>query len=222
MDAIVVEVRAAEGGADAKDLVGEQFAIYARRCARLGLAVEIADERPGFISFRAVGAGAGAAFKDEPGGHRWQRVPPTEKHGRPQSSTVTVAVMTEPTEAEVHLEERDLEITTCRGSGPGGQARNMTASAVQVKHRPTGVYVRCDGERSQFQNKRTALAMLRAKLWQTKRDAAEQERASDRRSQVGSGMRGDKRRTVRVMDEQVVDHVTGRRWRLRDYLRGEW
>jgi peptide chain release factor 1 len=222
MEAIVVEVRAAEGGADAKDLVQEQFAIYMRLCTHHNLTVELADQRPGFIAFRAMGAGATAVFKDEPGGHRWQRVPPTEKRGRIHTSTVTVATLPEPTEVEVTLRADDLEITCCRGSGPGGQHRNMTASAVQVKHVPTGLIVRAESERSQRQNKETALALLRARLWQAKQEAQDTARAADRRGQVGSGMRGDKRRTIRVQDEQVHDHVSGKRWRLRDYLRGEW
>ena len=161
-------------------------------------------------------------FADEAGGHRWQRVPPSEKRGRVHTSTVTVAILPEPTEAQVKLDPRDLDIVTCRGSGPGGQHRNKTESAVQVTHRPTGVQVRCESERSQDQNKKTALAMLRARLWQAEQERAERERASDRRAQVGSGMRGDKRRTIRCQDGQVNDHVTGRTWRLRDYLRGEW
>ena len=222
MDAVMVEIHAAEGGADARDLVREQVGIYVRVCVRHGLAVEVLDDRPSIVVLRVEGPGAAALFADEPGGHRWQRVPPTERRGRVHTSTITVAVMREPSPAEVQLEARDLEITTCRGSGPGGQARNMTDSAVQVKHRPTGVIVRSDSERSQHQNKQTALALLRAKLWQARQESEEAARTADRRSQVGSGMRGDKRRTIRCQDEQVVDHVTGRRWRLRAYLRGEW
>lgn len=222
MEAIVVEVRAAEGGADAKDLVQEQFAIYMRLCMRHNLTVELADQRPGLIAFRVIGAGAASTFASEPGGHRWQRVPPTEKRGRVHSSSITVAVLPEPTAAEVALNDRDLEITCCRGSGPGGQHRNMTSSAVQVKHIPTGLLVRAESERSQRQNKETALALLRARLWRAQQEAQDAARAADRKAQVGVGARGDKRRTIRVQDEQVHDHVTGRRWRLKDYLRGEW
>jgi peptide chain release factor 1 len=180
------------------------------------------EHRSGFVSFRVVGKDADQVFKNEPGGHRFQRTPPNEKRGRIHTSTVTVACLPEPTETEIFIDEKDLEITATRGSGPGGQHRNMTASAVQIKHIPTGVFVRYDGERSQHQNKRTAMAMLRAKLWQAKKEAEDADRASNRKAQVGSGMRGCKVRTIRYQDEQVHDHVTGKRWRLRDYLKGEW
>jgi peptide chain release factor 1 len=135
---------------------------------------------------------------------------------------VTVAVLPEPTEVECPLDARDLEWATCRGSGAGGQHRNVTDSAVIVTHRPSGLSVRCEGERSQHANRRTALALLRSRLWQRAKETNEAARATDRRAQLGSGMRGDKRRTIRCQDEQVHDHVTGKRWRLKDYLRGEW
>jgi peptide chain release factor 1 len=139
-----------------------------------------------------------------------------------QTSTITVAVLTEPTEAEVRIDERDIEVKTCRASGSGGQKVNKTESAVQVTHRPSGITVRCETERSQTQNKQTAFALLRARLRNAQQEALSGARAADRRAQVGSGMRGDKRRTVRVQDGTVHDHVTGRRWSFRDYERGNW
>ncbi len=139
-----------------------------------------------------------------------------------QTSTVTVAVMPEPTELQLHLDPGDLEFTTCRGSGAGGQKRNKTESAVVVLHVPTGVQVRCETERSQYQNKATALALLRTRLWEAERSKGAADLAQLRRQQVGSGMRGDKRRTVAVQRDEVVDHVTGRRWKLKEYLRGDW
>ncbi len=169
-----------------------------------------------------TGAKAAAVFKDEAGGHRWQRVPPNEKRGRIQTSTVTVAVMPDPPEATFHVLESDCEWQATRGSGAGGQARNKVSSAVQLWHRPTGTMVRCESERSQHQNRQTAMKLLRARLWQRQQEEAMSSAASARREQVGSGMRGDKRRTIRVQDGAVHDHVTGRRWRLKEYLRGEW
>lgn len=169
-----------------------------------------------------TGDGADHVFRDEAGGHRWQRVPPNERRGRVQTSTVTVAVLREPTEVEVVISERDIEWVATRGSGAGGQARNKVSSAVQMRHLPTGIMVRCEGERSQHQNRKTALAILRARIWEARQSAADGTAAAVRRAQVGSGQRGDKRRTVREQEGQVVDHVTGRRWRLREYLRGEW
>lgn len=187
-----------------------------------GFDLEVVEVLPGFIVFRAVGREAQQVFRDEAGGHRWQRIPPNEKRGRVHSSTITVAVLSEPTEAEVRLDPRDLDIQTCRSSGSGGQKVNKTESAVVVTHRPTGLMVRCETERSQYQNKATALALLRTRIRQAEQQRLAGARADDRRRQVGSGMRGDKRRTIRCQDGSVVDHVTGRTWRYRDYERGEW
>lgn len=184
--------------------------------------VEILEQRSGILVFEASGATARSTFADESGGHRWQRIPPNERRGRVHTSMVTVAVLDESTEAQIRIDPRDLEWSTCRGSGAGGQHRNMTDSAVQVKHRPSGLMVRCESERSQHQNRASALALLRARLWQAERERVVGARAADRRQQVGSGMRGDKRRTIRCQDGQVNDHVTGRVWRLKEYLRGEW
>jgi peptide chain release factor 1 len=184
--------------------------------------LDLVEELPGLIVFRAAGKDADAVFRDEPGGHRWQRVPPGEKRGRIHTSTITVAVLPEATEAMVRLDPRALESDFCRGSGAGGQKRNKTESTAVIRHIPSGIVVRCESERSQHQNRATALSVLRSRLWA----AAEAERAGGearaRRRQIGSGMRGDKRRTLRVQDGTVTDHVTGRRWSLRAYERGEW
>ena len=161
-------------------------------------------------------------FKDENGGHRWQRVPPTENKGRIHTSTITVAVVQEVAESEVKLDDRDLELTTCRGSGAGGQHRNTTDSAVQIKHTPSGLKVRCESERSQHQNKLTAMQMLRAKLQAHHDNETSERQARNRKKKVGSGMRGDKIRTIRQQDGQVCDHVTGKTWRYKDYVKGIW
>ena len=172
---------------------------------------------------RAVGAAVALteSFSDEAGGHRWQRIPPNEKRGRVHTSTITVAVLPEPAAAEVVLPEKDLAWSTCRGTGSGGQKRNKTESTVVLKHLPTGTQVRCETTRSQQKNRELALALLRARLWQAVCARLYEERATERKQQQGSGMRGDKRRTIRCQDGQVTDHLTGRRWELRAYLRGE-
>ena len=171
---------------------------------------------------RATGKGARALFDGEAGGHRWQRIPPTEKRGRVQSSTITIAVLDETADAEVVVRDEDLAWAMCRAPGNGGQHVAKTDSAVQLTHLPTGLQVRCHEGRSQHQNKVDALAKLLAQLTSAERTARSSERAAERRAQVGSGMRGDKRRTVRVQDDSVVDHQTGRTWRLKDYVRGAW
>ncbi|HJZ87426.1 MAG TPA: peptide chain release factor-like protein [Polyangia bacterium] len=171
---------------------------------------------------RVSGPGAIAQFRDEPGGHRWQRVPPTDKRGRVHTSTITVAVLPEPTPTEVRICEADLDWSTCRGTGSGGQKRNKTESTVLLTHLPTGLQVRCESSRSQLHNRGVALALLRARLWAAEQARRQAARAAARRGQVGSGMRGDKRRTVRCQDGVVTDHLTGRRWDLKSYLRGDW
>jgi len=194
------------------------------RAARFAtvFSVDLVDERRGCIDFRVTGAGAAACFRDEAGGHRWQRVPPNEKRDRVHTSTITVAVLPEPTEVEVRVDERDLDWSTCRGTGAGGQKRNKTESTVLLTHRPSGLQVRCETSRSQQHNRAMALVLLRARLWAAERDRVQGARAVERQAQKGSGMRGDKRRTIRCQDGVVTDHVLGRRWPLRDYLRGEW
>jgi peptide chain release factor 1 len=172
---------------------------------------------------RVSGRRARETFDGEAGGHRWQRVPPNEKRGRVHTSTVTVAVLEEPSELELpQLQIAELEISTCRASGSGGQHLQKTDSAVQIRHVPTGIVVRCETERSQSYNKETAMAVLRARLYEHQVERAHAERASDRRRQIGSGQRGDKRRTIAVQRDSVIDHASGRAWRYRDYERGKW
>jgi len=174
------------------------------------------------IVLKISGDKAFKVFQHESGGHRWQRVPPTEKRGRVHTSTITVAVMQEVVQKDFVLNEKDLQITTCRAGGAGGQKVNKTSSAVQVKHIPSGLLVRCETQRSQSQNKETALQILCARLAQQSNDKLQNEMSANRKSQVGSGMRGDKRRTVRQQDGQVNDHLTGRTWRYEDYVKGNW
>lgn len=184
--------------------------------------VALVEERSGFLSFQVTGKGALALFARESGGHRWQRIPPTEKRGRVQTSTVTVAVLREPAPTEVHIDERDIEWTTCRGSGAGGQHRNVTNSAVQMVHLPTGIRVRVENERSQSMNRETAMRVLRARVREQQLAASTKVRDDDRRRQVGSGERGDKVRTIRAQDGQVTDHQSGQQIRYKDYVRGIW
>ncbi|MEZ4450066.1 MAG: peptide chain release factor-like protein [Nannocystaceae bacterium] len=166
------------------------------------------------------GKGAERWFRNEGGGHRWQRVPPTEKRGRVHSSTVTVAVL-EPAQAiDLVIAPQEVEEMFTRGSGPGGQHRNKTSTAVILRHLPTGTQVRVDGGRSQTHNRETAMELLRARLHAEREADYMRSREADRRSQCGSGMRGDKIRTVQVQGDVVVDHRRGTRTSYRRYVRG--
>lgn len=175
----------------------------------------------GMIVLKVSGESADRLFSQESGGHRWQRIPPNDRSGRVHSSTVTVAVTKEPGGQQFHVEESDLEYTTCRGSGPGGQKRNKTESAVQVKHKPSGLYVRCDSERSQGQNKESAKTLLISRLMEAASKKAGNIARDDRWQQVGSGERSDKIRTVQTQNGQVVNNITGKKCNIESYLKGD-
>ncbi len=184
--------------------------------------VEVLETRPGIIIFSVEGPSADRVFENEAGGHRFQRVPPTEKSGRVQTSTVTVSVLPKISESEFRIDASDLEWSTTRGSGPGGQNRNKVETVVVVKHIPTGLTVRSESERSQYRNKQLALQLLTSRLKMVEEAGKKGELANLRKNQVGSGMRGDKRRTIRIKDGTVTDHITGRTWSYRDYVSGNW
>ncbi len=169
-----------------------------------------------------TGPGAKQLFQHEAGGHRWQRIPPNEKRGRVQTSTVTVAVFDPDTAVGKPLTWQDVDIATARGSGPGGQNRNKTESCVIVTHKATGLQVRIDNERSQSQNKAMAMKVLAARLYEAERERAKSTKDTERKQQVGTGQRGDKVRTYRTQDDQVTDHRTGLKTRLSRWYNGDW
>lgn len=183
---------------------------------------EIVEQRSGCTVLRITGAGAKEVFDNEPGGHRWQRVPPTEKRGRVQTSTITVAVFNEPEAAEFKVNEADLHWETMRSGGKGGQNANKVESKIRLTHKPSGLVVVCESERSQKRNKDTALATLTARLAAAQQGREHSAQATDRKQQIGSGQRGDKRRTIREKDGVVTDHILNRKWRYADYVRGLW
>lgn len=135
---------------------------------------------------------------------------------------MTVSVLPEPTQTQLTIHPNDLEWTFSRGSGPGGQNKNKTETAVDLKHVPTGVVVHCESERSQNQNKILALGFLRSRIWQSIQEREHQQRSKDRRSQIGTGQRGDKNWTVQVQNDRVTYHPTGQKFRLKDYLSGRY
>jgi peptide chain release factor 1 len=176
------------------------------------------EQRPGYAVLKISGPGAASLAETEPGGHRWQER--SGKKGRVHTSTVTVAVLSEEQSARVEIDQRDLEFTFYRATGAGGQHRNKTDSACRVVHLPTGTSARSENSRSQHQNKAKVLEALQEKLQEIVSGAARTVRRETRKGQVGSGQRGDKRRTIRTQDGSVTDHVLGRQGKVKAYLKG--
>lgn len=181
----------------------------------------IVSRSEGSVVLKVSGDGATHLFAKEAGGHRWQRIPPTERGGRVHSSTVTVAVFGPSVRRQVEFREDDCEFTATKGSGPGGQKKNKTSSVIVARHRPSGMVVRCETERSQSQNKAQAIALLKQRLQAIDDTRHKTQEDSSRREQVGSGMRADKIRTVQVKNNVVMNHITGRKCPLERYLKGD-
>ena len=220
MESIIVEIKAAEGGQDSKLLVKDMAQTYLKVCQINNLDFEIIDSRSGFTAILIEGKGANKIFKNEPGGHRWQRVPPTEKRGRVHTSTVTVAVLNE-IDDNISINLDDIEYIFTKGTGPGGQHKNKTESCVIAIHKPTKISVKIDA-RNQHKNKALATRMLIERVTQREKEIAASNRCNKRKSQVGSGMRGDKRRTYRSQNDSVIDHITHKKWKLKKWIRGAW
>ena len=210
---VIIEIRGGAGGEEAALFANSLYRMYTRYAAQKGWQIDVMSanetELGGYkeITFTVSGQGAYSRLKYESGVHRVQRVPETESQGRVHTSTVTVAVLPEAEEVELDLnEERDIKMEVFRSSGAGGQHINKTSSAVRLIHIPTGTVVECQNERSQFQNRDKALKMLRAKLLDEKVRAQENEIASNRRSQVGTGDRSEKIRTYNFPESRISDH----------------
>jgi peptide chain release factor 1 len=225
---VIVEIRAGAGGEEAALWAGQLFELYRHYAERHRWKTDVLSSSPSDLGgFKEVvlevrGPNAYSRLKHESGVHRVQRVPVTESSGRIHTSTATVAVLPEAEEVEVEIRPEDLAITVFRSSGPGGQSVNTTDSAVRIVHKPTGIKVECQEERSQLQNKEKALRYLRARLLHKAQEEAANEQASARRSQVGTGERAEKIRTYNFPENRVTDHrVKLTMHQLSDVLQGD-
>lgn len=209
---VIVEIRQGAGGEEAALFAADLFRMYSMFATKEKFKLELINanetELGGYkeITFNIIGNGAYSRFKFESGVHRVQRIPVTESNGRIQTSTVTVAVLPEAEEVEIEVNPQDLKFESCKSSGAGGQHINKTESAVRLTHKPTGIVIECDQERSQLQNKEKALRILYTKLYDMKQKEQADEIASTRKSQVGSGDRSEKIRTYNYPQSRITDH----------------
>jgi peptide chain release factor 1 len=224
----IVEIRAGTGGDEASLFAADLYRMYSRYAEKHNWKIEVMDQSPtevgGFkeIVFSVAGKNVYGTLKYESGVHRVQRVPTTESGGRIHTSAVTVAVLPEAQDTDIQLSNEDLRIDVFRSSGPGGQSVNTTDSAVRITHIPTGTVVSCQDEKSQHKNKAKALRVLKARLYEAEEQRKRAERASARKSQIGSGDRSERIRTYNFPQNRLTDHrINLTLYKLDQVMQGE-
>ena len=217
---IVVEIRVGTGGKDSSLLIQDQYKIYYNVCKLNNLWLTLIEDCAGLISFSIEGKNCYEIFKNESGAIRWVRTPPTEKRGRTHTSIITVAVLKIPEKTELNINESDIEFRFIKSFGNGGQSSQKNMTGVFAKHLPTNIEAKCTSERSQLSNKNSALEVLKSRLYEIQQNKSAQNTNDNRRSQITSGNRAEKSKTIKVNDNIVKDEITGRSTSYKQYSKG--